>query len=79
MHRMMLYLANDIKTIQLTQQLHQGTLNLPVCTGALAEPSPSNGINFVHEDDARLVFLCIAKHLSDQPRTLPNVLVHNGT
>lgn len=76
---MTLYLANHVKAIQLTQQLHQGTLNFPVGTGAFAESSPSNGINFIHEDDARLVLLCIAEHLSDQPRTLPDVLVHNGT
>ena len=53
-------------------------LLLPVSTCAFAEPSATNSVNLVHENDARLVIPCIVEHLSDQPGRLSNVLVHNG-
>lgn len=73
------HLAYNIKAIKLTKELHESPLDLPVCTGSFAESAPSNGINLIHENDARLMLLGIPKHLSDQASTLANVLVHNGT
>jgi len=70
------HLAYYIKSIKLTQQLHERALYLSVCTGALTEPPPTNCINLIHEDDAWLMLLCIAKHLPDQSCALSNVLVH---
>jgi len=70
------HLAYYIKSIKLTQQLHERALDLSVCTGALTEPPATNSINLIHEDDARLMLLCIAKHLPDQSCALSNVLVH---
>ena len=52
-------------------------LDLSVSTGALAEPPPTDGVNLVHEDDARLVVPGIVEHLPDQPGRLSNVLVHD--
>merc|ERR1712223_2248034 len=71
-------LAKDIKTIHLVEQLHQGSLDLSVGTGALAEPPSSNGVDLVHEDDARLVVSRVVEHLPNQPGRLANVLVHDG-
>lgn len=36
----------------------------------------TDGINLVHEDDARLMVPGIVEHLSDQPGTLTNVLIN---
>lgn len=73
------HLADDIKSVKLTQEFHEGSLDLPICTRALAKPSASDGINLIHKDDAGLVLFGIAKHLSDEASTLSNVLVDNGT
>ncbi len=72
------HLAYYIKSIKLTQQLHERALDLSVCAGALTEPPATNSINLVHENDAWLMLLCIAKHLPDQSGALSNVLVHYG-
>mmetsp|Transcript_44288 Transcript_44288/g.132617 ORF Transcript_44288/g.132617 Transcript_44288/m.132617 type:complete len:200 (+) Transcript_44288:650-1249(+) len=70
-------LAQDVKAIKLTQQLHERALDLAVGAGALAKATPTDCVNFVHEDDTRLVITCIPKHLADHARRLANVLVHN--
>ena len=59
--------------------LTKSCLDLSVSAGALAEPPPTDGVDLVHEDDARLVVSGIVEHLPDQPRRLSNVLVHNRT
>ena len=71
------HLPDNIKAIQLTQQLHECALDLAVGGGALAEALAPNGIDLIHEDDAGLVLLGIAEHLADEPRALPDVLVHD--
>lgn len=38
----------------------------------------TDGINLIHKDDAWLVVSGIVEHLSDEPCTLTDVLVHNG-
>ena len=48
--------------------LYQCALDLIVCTGALGEPMPTNGINLIHEDNAGLVVLRIAEHLTHYGR-----------
>ena len=50
-------LANDIKAVQLGEQLHEGALDLAVRAGALAEAPAPNRVDLVHEDDAGLVLL----------------------
>lgn len=40
--------------------------------------SLTDGIDLIHKDDAWLVIPGIVEHLSDQPGTLTNVLVHDG-
>lgn len=40
--------------------------------------SLTDGIDLIHEDDARLMVPRIVEHFSDQPRTFTDVLVYNG-
>lgn len=40
--------------------------------------SLTNGIDFIHKDDAWLVVSSIVEHLSYQPGTFTYVLVYNG-
>lgn len=49
------YLANDIKAVQLAEQLHECALDLTVCAGALTEAPTTNGIDLIHEDHTRLL------------------------
>ena len=72
------HLAYYIKSIKLTQQLHERALYLSVCTGALTEPPPTNCINLIHEDNTRLMFLCITEHLTDETSRFTDILVHDG-
>ena len=58
--------------------LHKCALDLAVRAGALGKPSPADGVDFVHEDDARLVLARIAEHLAHHARRLADVLVDNG-
>lgn len=44
-------------------------------TGSSA--SLTDGIDLVHKNDAWLVVSSVVEHLSDQPGTLTDVLVHN--
>ena len=67
-----------VKAVELVQQLHQRPLDLAVCRRALAEPPAADGVDLVHENDARFVFLRIPEHLADEPRGFANVLVHDG-
>ena len=52
---------------------------LIVGAGALAEALAANGIDLIHENDARLVIPRISKQLPDEPCAFTNVLVHNCT
>ena len=72
------HLADGVKAVQLGEQLHEGALDLAVRAGALAEAAPADGVDLVHEDDAGLVLPRVPEHLPDQPRALPDVLVHDG-
>ena len=67
--------AEVVEAVELVQQFHQRALDLAVGRGALAEASPADGVDLVHEDDARLVLLGVPEQLPDQPRRLANVLV----
>ena len=72
------HLPNDVKAIELGEELHEGALDLAVGRGALAEAPAADGVDLIHEDDAGLVLLGVPKHLADQPRALADVLVHDG-
>ena len=39
----------------------------------------TDGVDLVHEDDARLMVSCVAEHLADQTGALADVLVDNRT
>lgn len=41
--------------------------------------SLTDSINLIHENDTWLMISGIIEHLSDQPSTFTNVLVHYGT
>lgn len=45
----------------------------------LRKAAATNGVNFIHENDARLVVAGISEHFTDHSRALPNVFVHNCT
>lgn len=55
--------------------LHQCSLNFSIRTSAFREPSSTNGVDFVHEDDTWLVFSGVTEHFSDQPSRLADILV----
>lgn len=73
-----LCLAQVVKPIQLVEQFHECPLNLTVCAGSLAEAPASDGVDLVHKDDARLVFLCVPEHLAHNPGRLSDVLVDDS-
>ena len=50
---------------------------LAIGAGALGETSTPDGIDLVHEDDARLMFLCITEHLADQTGGFADVFIDN--
>lgn len=68
-------LAEVVEAVQLVEQLHERPLDLPVGTSALGEATAADGVDLVHEDDAGLVLLGVAKHLADQSGGLANVFV----
>lgn len=57
--------------------LHKCSLNLTICTGSLTESSSSNSVDFVHEDNARFVFLSVGEHFSNHSCRLSDVLIDN--
>ena len=71
-------LSEVVETVQLVQQLHQCTLDLAICRCTLGEPSSTDSVDFVHEDDAGLVLLCVAEHLADETSGLADVLVNDS-
>ena len=42
-------------------------LDLSVGGGSFREPSATDGVDLVHEDDARLVIASVSEHFADQP------------
>mmetsp|Transcript_75506 Transcript_75506/g.161761 ORF Transcript_75506/g.161761 Transcript_75506/m.161761 type:complete len:274 (+) Transcript_75506:100-921(+) len=73
-----LHTAQVVESIDLIQKLHERALDLAVSRGSLREPLTSDGIDLVHENDARLVLLGVAEHLADDARALSDVLVDDG-
>ncbi len=59
--------------------LHECSLDLSVCRRSLRKSSAANGVDFVHENDARLMVPRVAEHFSHHTRTLAYVLVNDGT
>eukprot|EP00047_Mylnosiga_fluctuans_P002620 m.225234 g.225234 ORF g.225234 m.225234 type:complete len:387 (+) comp11232_c0_seq1:43-1203(+) len=72
-------LAQHIEAVHLVQQLHQRTLDLAVGRGTFREAAAADGVNLVHEDDARLVVARVAEHLADHAGALADVLVDDRT
>jgi hypothetical protein len=53
-------------------------LDLAIGGSALAEPAAADGVDLVHEDDARLVILGEAEHLAYDAGGFADVLVDDG-
>ena len=71
-------LALFFEAVHLVEQFHERTLNLTIGRCTLREPRATDGINLVHENDARLVVPSETKHLTDNPGRLSDVLINNG-
>ena len=67
-----------LEAVHLVEQLHEGALDLAVSAGALREAAAADGVDLVHEDDAGLMVLGEAEHLSDDAGGLADVLVDDG-
>ena len=70
--------SKDIKSVHLVKQLHQCSLDLSVGRSTLAEPSASDGVDLIHEDDTGLMVPGVVEHLPDEPGRFADVLVDNG-
>ena len=64
--------------VNVETDLHQRALYLTICAGALGEPSPADGVDLVHKDDAGFMVTRITEHLAHYARGFPNVLVNDG-
>mmetsp|Transcript_11583 Transcript_11583/g.12735 ORF Transcript_11583/g.12735 Transcript_11583/m.12735 type:complete len:257 (-) Transcript_11583:522-1292(-) len=73
-----LNLSKVIESIQLVQKLHQCSLDFTIGTGTLRESPSTDSINFVHKNNARLMFFSISKHFSDNSCTLSNIFINNS-
>ena len=73
-----LRLAEVVETVELVEQLHERALDLAVGRGALRKAPAADGVDLVHEDDARLVLLGVAEHLADEPGGLADIFVDDG-
>ncbi len=71
-------LAEVVEAVELVEQFHQGSLDLAVGRGAFAEAAAADGVDLVHEDDARFVLLGVAEHFADQSRRFADVFVDDG-
>lgn len=67
-----------IESVELVKQLHQSSLHFSVSWIAFAEPSTSNGVDLVHEDDTGLVVSGIAEHFPNDSGWFSNVFIDNG-
>mmetsp|Transcript_64741 Transcript_64741/g.75277 ORF Transcript_64741/g.75277 Transcript_64741/m.75277 type:complete len:284 (+) Transcript_64741:420-1271(+) len=66
-----------VETVHLVQKLHQCSLNFSVSTASFRKSSASDSIDFVHENNARLMLLCIGKHFSNDSGTLSDILIND--
>ena len=71
-------LAEVVEAVELVEQLHQRALDLAIRRRSFGEAAAADGVDLVHEDDARLVLLGVAEHLADQAGGLADVLVNDG-
>mmetsp|Transcript_148811 Transcript_148811/g.414611 ORF Transcript_148811/g.414611 Transcript_148811/m.414611 type:complete len:336 (-) Transcript_148811:8-1015(-) len=72
-----LHFAEGLEAVDLVQELHERALDLAVGGRALGEAPAADGVDLIHEDDARLVVPCVREHLADDARALADVLVHD--
>jgi hypothetical protein len=53
-------------------------LDFSISGRALTETLTSNGVNFIHEDNAGLMVACVVEHFADDTRALANVFVDDS-
>ena len=68
--------SSRIETIQLVDELQHCSLHLVVATGTIVKPSTTDSVDFVEENDARLLTPRHLEELTDHPRTLTDVFLH---
>ena len=71
-------LSKYIKSVHLVKQLHECSLDLSVGRSTLAEPSASDGVDLIHEDNTGLMVACVVEHLADQSSRFADVFVDDG-
>jgi hypothetical protein len=71
-------LSEVVETVELVEKFHECSLDFTIGGCTLGETATTDGIDFVHEDDAGLVFLCVSEHLADETCGLSDVLVDDG-
>jgi hypothetical protein len=64
-----------IKPIQLVNQLQHGPLHLIIPTCPIIKPCTANGVDFVEEDDTRLLTSCHFEELANHTCALANVFL----
>ena len=69
----------DLMTEQSVVQLLAGDLQKLLVYQIFTKYPLTDGINFVHKDNAWLVISSITKHLTNKAGTLPDIFVNNGT
>lgn len=68
--------TSRIETIQLVNQLQHGSLHLIVSTSTIIKSRTTNCVDFIKEDDTRLLRSGHLKQFSHHPGTFTNVLLH---
>ena len=71
-------LSKVIETIELVEQLHERTLNFTIGRGTVVKSLAADSVDLIDENDARLIFLSVREHFTDDTGTLTNVLVDDG-
>ena len=71
-----LNVATRIKTIQLVDQLQHSALYFVIASCAIVETSPTNGVDFIEENDAGLLGASQLEELSHHSSTFADVLLH---
>ena len=68
--------SSRIETIQLVDELQHCSLHLVVATGTIVKPSTTDSVDFVEENDARLLTPRHLEELTDHPCTLTDIFLH---
>lgn len=68
--------TSRIETIQLVNQLQHGSLHLIISTSAIIKSRTTNCVDFIKEDDTRLLRSGHLKQFSHHSGTFTNVFLH---